>query len=234
MIRLQKFLASAGVASRRKAEELITAGRVSVNGVVIRELGTKVDPASDTVTVDGKAVKSAEQVWIALNKPRGYVSTRDDPQGRPTIYELLPESLHTLFYVGRLDYDSEGLMLLTNAGDAAHKLLHPSFEVSRVYDVLVRGEVEKKTIDHLLRGVELEDGVARALSVELLKSTKPNESRLRLVLKEGKKREIRRMMRALGHEVRRLRRISYGPVKLGNLEPGKWRKLSDAELRSLD
>ncbi|MGQ0815214.1 MAG: pseudouridine synthase [Gemmatimonadota bacterium] len=232
-VRLQKFLASAGAASRRKAEELIQAGRVTVNGTIVKELGTKIDPGTDAVAVDGRSIASAEPVWIALHKPRGYVSTRHDPQGRPTIYDLLPESLHTLFHVGRLDYDSEGLMLLTNAGDQAHRLLHPSFEVPRVYDAIVKGAVGAETVRRLLRGVELEDGVARAESVRLLPSNRPDESRVRLALREGRKREVRRMMSAVGNDVRRLKRISYGPIKLGDLTAGKWRRLSDNELAAL-
>lgn len=233
VMRLQKFLANAGVASRRKAEQLIQAGRVAVNGRVITELGTKVDTTTDTIVVDGKKVLAAETVWIALHKPSGYVSTRADPYGRPTIYELLPESLHGLFYVGRLDVESEGLMLLTNDGDGAHRLLHPSFQVSRVYDVLVTGTVGSDVPQRLLNGIELEDGIARAESVEILPARKPGESALRLVLREGRKREVRRMLRAVGHNVRRLMRVSYGPIQLGRLAPGKWRRLSGAELRAL-
>lgn len=231
--RLQKFLANAGIASRRKAEQLITDGRVSVNGATVTELGTKIDPAVDTVTVDGRRVERSEPVWIALHKPRGYVSTRNDPQQRPTIYDLLPSSLHGLFYVGRLDVDSEGLMLLTNVGDEAHRLLHPKFEVPRVYEVLVEGEVSPPTLQRLLEGVELEDGPARAETAKLLPHRKAGESRVRLMLREGRKREVRRLMGAVGHKVRRLRRVSYGPVELGDLEPGKWRRLSDEELEDL-
>ncbi len=232
-VRLQKFLANAGVASRRKAEELIEAGRVSVNGTVVQELGTKVDPATDRVLVDGRRIESAGPVWIALHKPRGYVSTRDDPQGRPTIYDLLPQELHTLFYVGRLDVDSEGLILLTNVGDAAHRLLHPSFQVPRVYEVAVNGEVTAAAVQQLLQGVPLEDGTARAESVQLLAARKAGETRLRVLLREGRKREVRRMMGALGHNVRRLKRVSYGPVQLGQLATGKWRPLTQEELRKL-
>lgn len=233
MIRLQKFLASAGVASRRKAEDLITAGRVSVNGVVVKELGTKVDPDADVVLLDGRRIESAAQVWIKLHKPRRYMSTRNDPEGRPTIYELLPPSLHSLFYVGRLDYDSEGLMLMTNAGDEAHKLLHPSFEVERVYDAIVKGVVNRETVQRLLRGVELEDGLARAESVRLLPSNREDESKVRIALHEGRNREVRRIMSAVGHDVRRLKRISYGPIILGDVAPGKWRRLTDDELLAL-
>jgi 23S rRNA pseudouridine2605 synthase len=232
IVRLQKFLANAGVSSRRKAEELIAHGRVKVNGQVVTELGTKVDDAKDTVTVSGKSIKAAEPVWIALHKPRGYVSTRNDPEGRPTVYDLLPPALHGLFYVGRLDLDSEGLLLLTNDGDTANRLLHPRYEVARVYEVLVRGQVKPDKIEMLLQGVELEDGIATADSVNVLGVVR-NEMRMRLVLREGRKREVRRMLWAVGHKVLRLKRISYGPIKLDRLPEGKWRKLTDAELLML-
>lgn len=232
VMRLQKFLAGAGVSSRRKAEELITAGKVKVNGQVVTELGTKIDDAKDVVIVNGKKIESAETVWIALHKPRGYVSTRKDPQGRPTVYDLLPPALHTLFYVGRLDLDSEGLLLMTNDGDTANRLLHPRYEVERVYELLIRGELKPDRIDQLLEGVEIEDGIARAESVRVLGVSR-NEMRLRLTLREGKKREVRRMLWAVGHKVLRLKRISYGPIELARLPEGKWRKLTEEELRIL-
>ena len=231
-VRLQKFLANAGVTSRRKAEELIAAGKVKVNGRVVTELGTKIDDEKDVVVVNGKKIQSAETVWIALHKPRGYLSTRRDPQGRPTIYDLLPEAFHGLFYVGRLDLDSEGLVLLTNDGDTANRMLHPRYEVERVYEVLIRGELKPDRIEQLLEGVELDDGVATAQSVRVLGVAR-NEMRLRLSLREGKKREVRRMLWAVGHKVLRLKRLSYGPIKLGRLPEGKWRKLTEAELRTL-
>ena len=232
MMRLQKFLANAGVSSRRKAEELIAGGKVKVNGQVVTELGTKIDDAKDVVAVSGKIIKSAEQTWIALHKPRGYVSTRNDPQGRPTVYDLLPPALHGLFYVGRLDMDSEGLLLLTNDGDTANRLLHPRYEVERIYEVLVRGEVKPDKIQMLLDGVELEDGIATAQAVRVLGVVR-NEMRMRLTLREGKKREVRRMLWAVGHKVIELKRIRYGPIELGRLPEGKWRKLTEAELESL-
>ncbi len=232
VVRLQKFLANAGVASRRKAEELITSGRVKVNGRVVTELGTKVDDAKDVVAVSGKVIRPAETIWIALNKPRGYLSTRKDPEGRPTVYDLLPPALHGLFYVGRLDRDSEGLLLLTNDGDTANRMLHPRYEVQRVYEVLVRGELKPDRIQKLVDGVELEDGIATAESVRVLGVAR-NETRLRLSLREGRKREVRRMLWAVGHKVLRLKRLSYGPIKLGRLPEGKWRKLTEAELRAL-
>jgi 23S rRNA pseudouridine2605 synthase len=232
VMRLQKFLAGAGVSSRRKAEDLISAGKVKVNGEVVTELGTKIDDAKDVITVSGKKIESAETIWIALHKPRGYLSTRKDPEGRPTVYDLLPPALHTLFYVGRLDLDSEGLLLMTNDGDTANRLLHPRYEVERVYEVLIRGELKPDRIDRLLEGVELEDGIARAETVKVLGVTR-NEMRLRLALREGKKREVRRMLWAVGHKVLRLKRLSYGPIKLDRLPEGKWRKLSEDELRTL-
>lgn len=231
-MRLQKFLANAGVSSRRKAEELIAAGKVKVNGKVITELGTKIDDAKDVVIVNGKQIKSAEPVWIALHKPPGYLSTRQDPQGRPTVYDLLPENLRTLFYVGRLDMDSEGLLLMTNDGDVANRLLHPRYEVERVYEVLVRGEIKPDKIQMLLDGVELDDGIATAETVRVL-GVKRNEMKMRVSLREGRKREVRRMMWAVGHKVLKLKRLSYGPIQLGRLPEGKWRKLTAEELRSL-
>lgn len=232
VMRLQKFLAGAGVSSRRKAEDLISAGKVKVNGEVVTELGTKIDDAKDVITVSGKKIESAETIWIALHKPRGYLSTRKDPEGRPTVYDLLPPALHTLFYVGRLDLDSEGLLLMTNDGDTANRLLHPRYEVERVYEVLIRGELKPDRIERLLEGVELEDGIARAENVKVLGVTR-NEMRLRLTLREGKKREVRRMLWAVGHKVLRLKRLSYGPIKLDRLPEGKWRKLSEDELARL-
>lgn len=232
VMRLQKFLANAGVASRRKAEALISEGRVKVNGRVITELGTRIDDARDVVMVDGRKITAGEPVWIALHKPRGYVSTRHDPQGRPTVYDLLPASLHGLFYVGRLDMDSEGLVLFTNDGDTANRMLHPRYEVRRVYDVLVRGELKPDRVKQLLEGVELDDGVAVAEQVRVV-GVMRNQTRLRLTLREGRKREVRRMLWAVGHKVLRLKRTSYGPIRLGRLPAGKWRKLTPAELRLL-
>lgn len=233
-MRLQKFLSQAGIASRRKAEELIREGRVRVNGRVVTELGTKVDPATDRVSVDGRPVEAAAPVWIALHKPAGYVSTRSDPQGRPTIYDLIPEEYAGLFYVGRLDVDSEGLMLLTNQGDVAHRLLHPRYGVDRVYDVVVRGRVTDAEIQRLLEGIELEDGVARAVAVERRPAPGPELSRLHVTLREGRKREVRRLFRALGHPVQRLVRIRYGPIRLGTLKRGSWRRLSPREVAALE
>jgi 23S rRNA pseudouridine2605 synthase len=227
-IRLQKFLSQAGTASRRHAEELIAAGRVSVNDVVVTEQGTRVHPSRDVVLVDGRRVRPADFEWYALHKPRGYLSTRHDPQGRSTVYDLVPAELQRLFYVGRLDYDSEGLVLLTNDGDTAHRMLHPSFGVEREYEVELDRSADEALVSTLLQGVELDDGPARAEAVRRI-----GVKGLRLTLREGRKREVRRMLAACGHDVRRLRRVRYGPVELGELEPGAWRKLAKRELAAL-
>lgn len=233
-MRLQKFLSRTGVASRRKAERLMEEGRVRVNGKVATELGTRVDPHDDRVEVDGRTVELSPPVWLALHKPRGYVTTRRDPRGRPTVYELIPPQHHGLFYVGRLDYPSEGLLLLTNQGDTAHRLLHPSFGVERVYDVRVEGTLDAAALTSLREGVELEDGVARAERIERLPTKREGIDRLRLTLKEGRKREVRRMLGAVGHPVRRLVRVRYGPIRLGDLPTGAWRELTPEEIRRLD
>jgi 23S rRNA pseudouridine2605 synthase len=227
-IRLQKFLSQAGTASRRGAEELIAAGRVVVNGVVVSEPGTRVDPQRDEVVVDGERVRPAASEWYALHKPRGYLSTRDDPQGRQTLYDLVPPELRRLFYVGRLDYDSEGLVLLTNDGDTAHRMLHPRFGMEREYELELDRAADDALVRALVQGVELEDGPARAGAVRRV-----GAKGLRLTLREGRKREVRRMLAACGHDVRRLRRVRYGPVALGDLEPGAWRKLDKQELAAL-
>lgn len=224
-MRLQKFLSHAGVASRRAAEELIRAGRVSINGTPVTELGTRIDPDRDRVRVDGCDVRPRAVEWLAVHKPSGYVSTRRDPQGRPTIYDLVPPEAGRLFYVGRLDVDSEGLMLLTNDGDSAHRLLHPRFEVERVYEAHVAGDPGEPVLARLRAGVLLEDGPARAREAERI-----GPGRVRLVLTEGRKREVRRLLAAVGHPVRRLVRVRYGPVELGALPPGHWRRLRPDEI----
>ena len=232
-VRLQKFLSGAGVASRRRAEDLIRAGRVRVRGKVVTEPGVKVDPDSDPVEVDGRRVRRQPPVWVALHKPAGFVSARSDPQGRRTIYDLLPDRLRGLFHVGRLDLDSEGLLLLTNDGDVAHRLLHPSFAIDREYEVEVDGDIPDELLRRLLRGVRLEDGLARAVAVQRLSDALTGGSRVRVTLREGRKREVRRMFKAIGHPVRRLVRVRYGPIRLGSLEPGRWRRLTEREVAAL-
>jgi 23S rRNA pseudouridine2605 synthase len=231
-VRLQKFLSQAGVASRRAAESLITAGRVRVDGRVITELGTRVDPSRAVVEVDGRRIRPAATRWIALHKPRGVLSTRRDPGGGRTVYDLLPDEHAALFYVGRLDRDSEGLILLTNDGDAAQRLLHPRYGVERVYDIATTRPVTAAERAALLRGVPLEDGVARAHALRSLPA-QAGLTRTRLILLEGRKREVRRMFAALDHDVVRLRRTRYGPIRLGNLRPGQWRELTEDEIAAL-
>ncbi|HEX6132559.1 MAG TPA: pseudouridine synthase [Longimicrobiales bacterium] len=226
-IRLQKYLAQAGVASRRACEALITAGRVSINGRVASELGVRVQPGDD-VRVDGRRIRPAAAQWYALHKPRGYLSTRSDPEGRRTLYELMPPPMRRLFYVGRLDFDSEGLVLLTNDGDTAHRLLHPRYGVDREYDVELDAAIDDAALEQLRRGVQLEDGRARARSVR-----RKGGQRVVLTLREGRKREVRRMFAELGYQVRRLRRVRYGPIRLGRLGSGEWRALEPREMDAL-
>jgi 23S rRNA pseudouridine2605 synthase len=231
-IRLQKFLSRAGVASRREAESLMAQGRVRVNGAAAVTPGTKVDPGEDRVELDGRLVRWDPIRWLALNKPRGTVTTRKDPRGRATVYDLLPKDARRLRYVGRLDRDTEGLLLFTNDGDGIHALLHPSSEVPREYRALVRGVPGREALSALSRGVELEDGPARAEEVRLVKQVRGG-ALLTLVLREGRKREVRRLLEAVGHPTRRLRRIRFGPLELGELEPGSWRDLTPGEVRAL-
>lgn len=233
-VRLQKFLSQAGIASRRAAEELIRAGRVRVNGVVITEMGVKVAPERDRVEIDGKRVRSAVRVWLAVHKPVGVMSTRSDPEGRRTIYDLLPPRYRQLFYVGRLDLNSEGLMLLTNDGDAAQLLLHPRHQVEREYEVVVAGRLSPGERKRLLQGVVLEDGPAKAAAVRVLGRATAEGTRLRIALREGRKHEVRRMLQAVGHRVRQLVRVRYGPIELGNLAPGEFRRLSESEIARID
>lgn len=232
-VRLQKFLSQAGVASRRASEELISAGRVRINGQVVTELGTRVDPGTDRVEVDGRVITAAAPIWLALHKPPGYVVTRDDPQGRPTIYELIPAEYAGLFHVGRLDFESEGLILMTNEGDVAHRLLHPSYEMDRVYDVAVRGRLTDAELIQLRTGVDLEEGPARAIAVQRRPSPGPRADRLLVTMQEGRKRVVRRIFRALGHPVLRLVRRRLGPIELGSLKPATWRRLSSQEVNAL-
>ncbi|MFP4623041.1 MAG: pseudouridine synthase [Gemmatimonadota bacterium] len=238
-MRLQKYLARAGVSSRRGAEALIRAGRVAVNGTVVREMGVTVEP-DDRVEVDGRAVALEPAKWVMVHKPAGYVTTRDDPQGRPTVYDLLPARYGSLFHVGRLDLDSSGLLLLTNEGGVANRLMHPSHEVDRVYVVEVVGEAGGAERRRLLEGIELEDGPARAHRVDVLAREEARggagasaHTRLRIVMREGRKREVRRLFDALGHPVRRLRRERLGPVELGELGEGEWRELTAREVDAL-
>ena len=229
--RLQKVLAAAGIGSRRACEELIAQGRVAVNGHTA-SLGDKADRHRDVVTLDGERINvDPDLVYVLLNKPRGVITTADDPEGRPTVMELinLPQRL---FPVGRLDQDTEGLLLLTNDGELANALMHPSYEVERQYVALVAGTVRRDALARLRRGIDLEDGPARPRSVRVLEEDK-GRSLVEVVMTEGRKREVRRLLGAVGLKVERLARVAYGGVELGDLKQGKWRFLTQAEIGRL-
>jgi 23S rRNA pseudouridine2605 synthase len=231
MERLNKVLAHAGVGSRRHCEELIAAGRVSVEGQVVRELGTKVDPAG-RICVDGQPVRAERHVYWLVNKPRGYLCTNFDPARRPLAIDLVPQVSQRVYTVGRLDESSEGLLLLTNDGDLANQLMHPRFGVDKTYLVQVAGMPSPEDLQQLLKGVWLSDGHVKARQVKRLRGHGAS-TWLRIVLNEGKNREIRRMLARLGHKVLRLRRIALGPVLLKTLAVGKARKLTAQELAAL-
>jgi len=237
-MRLQKYLSRAGVASRRTAEDLIVEGRVQVDGRTVRELGTRVDPETAVVTVDGRHVELARPRWLALHKPPGCLCSRGDPRGRPTVYDLLPAEEVGLFHVGRLDYMSEGLVLLTNEGEVAHRLLHPAAAVAREYRVTLAAPPPLEIVRRLQTGIELEDGLARAEGVTLEATTRRGASvgrevEVRLTLREGRNRQIRRMLSAVDAELHALRRIGFGPIELGTLARGEWRELSRGEITAL-
>ncbi|GAA2178755.1 pseudouridine synthase [Brooklawnia cerclae] len=231
-LRLQKALAQAGVASRRASEELIAAGRVEVNGHIVTEQGTRVDPERDTIRVDGARIPPPRRhLYLALNKPRGVVSTMDDPEGRPSLDQYVPRH-QRLFHVGRLDTDTEGLIILTNDGDLANTLMHPSHEVPKTYLAEVEGLLDNKAIRRLEKGVTLEDGHIRADKVKLVTRAE-SRSLVQLTLHSGRNRIVRRMFDAIGHPVRQLSRLSIGPVRLGQLPVGETRELTREELGAL-
>jgi 23S rRNA pseudouridine2605 synthase len=232
MERLNKLLAHAGVGSRRHCDELIAAGRVTVDGQRVRELGTRVDAAARRIAVDGKPVKVERPVYWLVNKPRGYLCTNADPAGRPRAIDLVPYVAQRVYTVGRLDEDSEGLLLLTNDGDLAFRLMHPRFGVEKTYLVQVAGHPSREDVQQLLKGVWLSDGHVRARRVKVLKA-QGESAWMQLVLSEGKNREVRRMLARLGHKVLRLRRTALGPVQLRHLASGKARRLSGQELAAL-
>jgi 23S rRNA pseudouridine2605 synthase len=232
-VRLNKFLALAGVASRREADRWIAEGRVSVNQKIVDELGVKVDEKEDVVRVDGRRLEvQSKPVYVLLNKPAGYLVTLKDPFHRPTVKRWLPASLGRIFPVGRLDLASEGLLLLTNDGELAYRLTHPRFGVKKVYLAKVRGEPEKDALRRLERGVYLE-GEKTAPARAFLLSSRQKSSWLRLELQEGRKREVREMCRAVGHPVLELRRVEFAGLTLKDLKPGQWRHLEPGEVRRL-
>jgi 23S rRNA pseudouridine2605 synthase len=233
-VRLQKVLAAAGIASRRGSEILISEGRVEVNAEIVTEQGRRVDPERDVIRVDGARIPPPRRHrYLALNKPRGVVTTMSDPEGRRTVADLVSEGKKDrLFHVGRLDTDTEGLLILTNDGDFAHRLAHPSYQVPKTYIAEVAGLVGERVLSRLQRGITLEDGPVRPTSVKIV-STAGDKTLLKITIQEGRNRIVRRTMEAVGHPVRRLSRIGIGPVRLGNLKVGEYRDLTREELGGL-
>ena len=230
LIRLQKLLARSGVASRRKCEELMLAGLVEVDGEVVTRLGTKVDPTTAVIRVEGKRLPPVStHVYLVLNKPRGVISTMSDPEGRRTLSDFVGDRPERLFHVGRLDTDTEGLILLTNDGDFAQRVAHPSYELDKTYVAEVDGVVAKATVKRLLAGVTLEDGPV-AVSAARIVSTSADRSIVEVVIHEGRNRIVRRLLDGVGHPVRRLTRTAIGPVLLRGLKPGALRELTLDEL----
>jgi pseudouridine synthase len=231
-VRLQKFLADAGVASRRAAEQFILNGRVAVNGQTVRLLGSKVDAEHDRVEVDGKPVRSQRKLYVALHKPRGCVCSKQDEHARPTVYDLLPKEWRIVNSVGRLDYASEGLLFLTNDGEFALRLTHPRYGVCKRYLVTVEGKVQAELLGRFTSGVWHDGEKLKAERAWLVSASKA-QSVVELELAEGKNREVRRMFESQGVTVRRLVRTQVGKIKLGELKPGKWRALTQSEIKTL-
>lgn len=231
-VRLQKHLAEAGIASRRASEQYIVAGRVAVNGEIIRELGTSIDPGADRVTVDGRALRPQRKLYLALNKPPRCLCTCRDPQGRKTCADLLPKEWDHLYPVGRLDWASEGLIFLTNDGQFCLKLSHPRYGVRKKYLVTLTGRLEPEHLKRMTRGV-LDEGERLKADKARLVDQNNTRSLVELELTEGKNREVRRLLMALGLTVERLQRIQIGPIKLGELPKGKWRTLTEPEIKTL-
>jgi len=230
--RLQKVLAAAGCGSRRHCEEFITTGRVAVNGRVVRELGVRVQPGVDKIQLDGEPVRPQRKVYYLVNKPPGYVSTHNDPQRRPRVIDLIPPRRERLFTVGRLDANSQGLMIVTNDGALAQRLAHPRYGIAKTYRVLVAGAPDAGDMAALEQGMIFAEGRFRARSVRILKPA-GNATWLEIVLTEGQNREIRRMLARLEHKVMRLQRVALGPFRLRDLPLGGWREVSPAELQAL-
>ena len=231
--RLQKYLAHAGIASRRKCEELISAGMVKVNGEVIREMGTKVVPGRDKIEVAGKPVENEEEkVYFLLNKPKGYVTTIRDPQGRPKVTDLLKDIKQRVYPVGRLDFETRGLLLLTNDGEMTYALTHPKHEIGKTYAVLVLGVPSADKVKRFAKGLRLSDGVTAPAGVRILKKMGGN-ALLQIIIHEGRNRQIRRMCETIGHPVLDLQRTAIGFLQIEGLEEGKHRPLKNEEIKKL-
>lgn len=231
--RLQKIISSAGIASRRKAEGLILEGSVTVNGQVVRELGTKADPERDAIKVLGRLIHLPQRkTYIVLNKPKGYITSMSDPQGRPVVTELLKGVKVRVYPVGRLDYDTEGLLILTDDGDLAHTLMHPAHEIQKTYLAKVKGVLEDKEKERLEKGVRLKEGVTAPAIVRKIKKTDEN-SWIEISVHEGRYHQVRRMLERVGHPVLKLFRSRYGPIELGDVPLGKYRYLTSQEIKRL-
>ncbi|HDP69569.1 MAG TPA: rRNA pseudouridine synthase [Actinobacteria bacterium] len=229
--RLQKVMAKAGIASRRKCEELILQGKVKVNGKIVKELGFKVDSLRDAIEVNGEILEFSEKIHLVLNKPSGYLTSSSDSFGRAMVMDLINEETR-VFPVGRLDKDTEGLLFFTNDGELANRLMHPKFGFKKTYIAEVKGCPEKRSMDKLRKGIELDDGRTYPADVKLIKEGK-EKSVIEITISEGRKRQIRRMFKAIGHDVIKLKRVKYGPLSLEGLKLGQCRRLTDLEIQSL-
>ncbi|MFZ5644139.1 MAG: pseudouridine synthase [Bacillota bacterium] len=233
MERLHKFMARNGIAARRACEEIIAAGRVKVNGETVTKPGTTIDPQKDTVQVDGRRLKAPEEyIYMMLYKPRGYISAVSDPRGRKTVIDLLEGTTERLYPVGRLDYNSEGLLLLTNDGDFAQKVSHPGHKIPKTYRVRVKGIPTVRNLDILSSGVMLDDGMTAPAQVYII-DEKEGNALLEITISEGRNRQVRRMLEKIGHEVLRLKRTKIGALSLANLRAGETRHLKESEIKSL-
>ena len=230
--RLQKYMARCGIASRRKAEEIILQGHVKVNGIIVKELGSKVDPEKDEITVYGKIIyEKEEHIYIKLYKPEGYITTVKDQFNRKTVLDLI-NIKERIYPIGRLDYDTSGLLLLTDDGDLANKLMHPKYRIFKTYEVELKGSIKKESINILRKGVLIDGYKTAPAKVKLLKQTQNNTS-VQISIHEGKNRQVRKMFEAVGNKVIKLKRISFGNIGLGQLKPGQWKYLTVDEVSFL-
>lgn len=232
MERLQKVMAHAGVASRRKSEEIIAAGRVKVNGEIVTAMGTKVDPQKDTIEVDGEEIEKEKKVYLKLYKPTGYVTTVKDPQGRKTVLDLIEGVDKRIYPAGRLDLDSSGLLLLTNDGDLTHKITHPSHELDKEYEVVINGQLNDQEIKHFKEGIDLQEGRTAPAEIKKVNEDSQNTT-YKVIIHEGMNRQIRRMFDVLGYKVVSLIRVRIGSITLGSLKPGEHKALSREEVQDL-